>query len=397
MRLVLAKGRSQYGSLRLHLDQLAAALTAMGHEVTVIDLLEAEGALPVVRAILTGADCFFAFNGMACETAAMEVVRRSGCVYASAYVDHPVHHLPRLTHDINKQVVFFLDRSHVQFMAAWGATRTYAHIGFLPPGANTLDEPVDTSDEAFARRDIPLLFTGTYRGPPQPAWTNWPESAAKDLVADTAQRMADDGRLPLLEALRAATVARKARLSAELLESICLLLSSAQQYAEAFHRQAVLTAFGEAGVPVEVHGIGWAPLCERYPSFRHAGEGSFQETLHLLRRARLVLNINNGFVAGGHERVFTAMSAGAAVFSESSRYYDDAFTEADAPARPGHGGEIATYSIRRPERAAGQLKALLADLPAQTAMARAGYERAKAEHGWTARAARMMKVIEAVR
>jgi hypothetical protein len=197
--------------------------------------------------------------------------------------------------------------------------------------------------------------------------------------------------------LRAATVARKARLSAELLESICLLLSSAQQYAEAFHRQAVLTAFGEAGVPVEVHGIGWAPLCERYPSFRHAGEGSFQETLHLLRRARLVLNINNGFVAGGHERVFTAMSAGAAVFSESSRYYDDAFTEADAPARPGHGGEIATYSIRRPERAAGQLKALLADLPAQTAMARAGYERAKAEHGWTARAARMMKVIEAVR
>jgi hypothetical protein len=388
MRLVLAKGRSQYGSLRLHLDQLAAALTAMGHEVTVIDLLEAEGALPVVRAILTGADCFFAFNGMACETAAMEAVRASGCVYATAYVDHPVHHLPRLAHDINKQVVFFLDRSHVQFMTAWGATRSYAHLGLLPPGANELDEPVDTSDEAFARRDIPLLFTGTYRGPPTPGWINWPDSAAKDLVADTAARMAADGRLPLLDALRAASAARKARLSAELLESICLLLSTAQQYAEAFHRHAVLTALGEAGVPVEAHGIGWAPLCERYPSFRHAGEGSFQETLHLLRRARVVLNINNGFVAGGHERVFTAMSAGAAVFSESSRYYDDAFTD---------DREISTFSIKRPERAAEQLLALLADVPAQAAMARAGYKRAKAEHGWTARAARMMKVVEAVR
>jgi len=391
MRLVLAKGRSQYGSLRLHLDQLAAALTGMGHQVTVVDLLETEGAMPVVREILTGAQCFFAFNGMACETAASEVVRQSGCVYASAYVDHPVHHLPRLVHDINKQAVFFLDRSHVQFMTAWGASRHYAHLGFLPPGANEIPEdlapPVDTSDEAFARRDIPLLFTGTYRGPPTPGWANWPASAATEMVAETAERMAADGRLALLDAVKAAAAARKARLTPELLESICLLLSTAQQYAEAFHRHAVLTALGEAGVPVEVHGIGWAPLCERYPSFRHAGEGNFQETLHLLRRARLVLNINNGFVAGGHERVFTAMSAGAAVFSESSRYYDDAFTD---------DREIATYSIRKPQRAAEQLLALLDDIPAQAAMARAGYRKAKAEHSWTARAARLMKVVEAL-
>jgi len=397
MRLVLARGGSQYGSLRLHLDQLAAALTGMGHAVTVIDLLEADGAAPVVFEILSGADCFFTFNGMAGEVAAMEVVRASGCVCATVYVDHPVHHLPRLVHEIDKQVVFFLDRTHVQFMTAWGATRTYAHLGFLPPGANELPDdtlgPVDTSDEAFARRDIPLLFTGTYRGPPTPGWINWPDSAAKDLVADTAQRMAADGRLPLLDALRAAAAARKARLSAELLESICLLLSTAQQYAEAWHRHAVLTALGEAGVPVEVHGIGWAPLCERYPSFRHAGEGSFEETLHLLRRARIVLNINNGFIAGGHERVFTAMSAGAAVFSESSRYYDDAFTDAEST----RGGEIATFSIKRPERAPEQLLALMADIPAQAAMARAGYKRAKAEHTWEARAAKLMKVVEGLR
>jgi hypothetical protein len=342
----------------------------------------------VVREILAGADCFFAFNGMACETSASEVVRGSGCVYATAYVDHPIHHLPRLVHEINKQVVFFLDRSHVQFMTAWGASRTYAHLGFLPPGANELEDPVDPSDEAFERRDIPLLFTGTYRGAPTPGWINWPDSAARDLVADTAERMAADGRLPLLDALRAAAAARKARLSAELLEGICLLLAPAQQYAEAFHRHAVLTALGEAGVPVEVHGLGWAPLCERYPSFHYAGEGSFEETLHLLRRARIVLNINNGFVAGGHERVFTAMSAGAAVFSESSRYYDDAFTD---------DREIATFSIKRPERVPAQLTALMADIPAQAAMARAGYKRAKAEHSWEARAAKMMKVVEAVR
>jgi len=276
----------------------------------------------------------------------------------------------------------------VQFMKAWGANRTYAHLGFLPPGANELDQPVDTSDAAFARRDIPLLFTGTYRGPPKPGWTGWPDSAAKALLADTAERMAADGRLPLLDALREAATARKARLSAELLEAMALLLSTAQQYAEAWHRHAVLTALGEAGVPVEVHGLGWAPLCERYPSFRHAGEGSFEQTLHLLRRARIVLNINNGFISGGHERVFSAMSAGAAVFSDSSRYYDDVFEDET---------EIATFSIRHPDRAPEQLTALMADLPAQAAMARAGHTRAAAEHSWTARAAKLMAVVEGVR
>jgi hypothetical protein len=380
MRLVLAKGRSQYGSLRLHIDQLAAALTALGHQVVVVDLLEAEGALPVVRAIAAGADAFFAFNGMACETAALDVVRDLGCVYASLYVDHPVHHLPRLVHDINKQVLFFLDRTHVQFMTAWGAGRDYAHLGFLPPGANQLPsgEPVDVSDAAFARRDIPLLFTGTYRGAPTPA---------KSLVAETAERMVADGRVPLLDALRAAA-GQKARLSPELLAGIAPLLSSAQFYAEAWHRHAVLTALGEAGIAVEVHGLGWAPLCTLYPSFRHAGEGSFEETLHLLRRARIVLNINNGFVAGGHERVFTAMAAGAAVFSESSRYYDEAFKD---------DGEITTFAIHRPARAPAQLTALMADLPAQAAIARAGHARVLAEHTWTARATKIVKAIEAAR
>lgn len=390
MRLVLAKGGSQYGSLRLHIDQLAAALSGLGHQAVVVDLLDPEGLRPLLDALSEPTDALFAFNGMACEVAASEFVRQSGCAYASLYVDHPVHHLQRLSHTINKQILFCLDRSHTQFLAAWGAGRNYAHLGFLPPGANTLDDPVNLSDEAFSQRDIPLLFTGTYRGEPRRGWTGWPESAAKTLVGETAERMAADGRLPLLDALRATMAARKSRLTPELLQGLAPLLSTGQLYVEAFHRHAILTALGEAGVAVEVHGKGWEPLCAQYPSFRHAGEGSFQETLHLLRRARIVLNINNGFVAGGHERVFTALCAGAAVFSESSRFYDDAFKD-EGPAR-----EIATFPIHKPDRVPAQLSALMADLPAQAAMARAGRARAMAEHTWSTRAEKIVAAVKAI-
>ncbi len=388
MRVVLVKGHSQYGSLRLHIDQLAAALTGLGHEAVVVDLTAEETLMPLITALTTPTDCLFAFNGVACEFAAKDFVRDLGCVYACLYVDHPVHHLARLDHPINKQVLFFLDRTHVQFVANWAAGRSFAQLGFLPPGANTLPAPVDVSDEAFAARDIPLLFTGTYRGAPPRAWETWPDSPARTLVAETARRMAADGRLALLDALRAELAGRNLRLSPDLMAGLAPLLAAAQAHAEAHHRNAVLMALGEAGVPMEVHGNGWEPLAARYPSIRHAGEGSFEETLGLARRARIILNINNGFVAGGHERVFTAMSAGAAVFSEASRYYEGAFKD---------GREIATFAINRPADAATKLKTLMADIPAQAALARAGHHRAVAEHSWTERAAVLMKAVQAAR
>jgi hypothetical protein len=377
MRLVMIKGRSQYGSLRLHVDQLAAALNGLGHDTAIIDLAEGGSLSPLVDALRIPTDCLFAFNGMACEIAVQQAIRDLNLVYASVYVDHPVPPLSRLTLPIERQALFFLDRSHVQFMAAWGARYDYAHVGFLPPGANVLDEPVDTSEAAFAARDIPLLFTGTYRGAPTPMWAEWPDSPAREIVAATGLKMAADARLPIMDALRAVMAERRAALSADLLASLGPLLVAAQQYAEAHQRHVVLTALGEAGAPITVYGNGWEALSARYPSIRHAGEGSFEETLRLLRRTRVVLNINNGFVAGGHERVFTAMSAGAAVFSESSRYYAEAFQSGvEAPAK---------------------LIALMADEPRQASIARAGHARAIAEHSWAARAAKIVSSVEAAR
>jgi hypothetical protein len=387
MRLVLAKGRSQYGSLRLHIDQLAAALAALGHETQVLDLLAEDRHTQLSEALSTRPDAFFTFNSMAHEVATGPVMREIGCVFASLHVDHPVHDLARLEPGSAQRVLFFLDRTHVDFVRAWTQPGAFAHLGFMPPGANELDTPVDVSDEAFARRDIPLLFTGTYRGAPTPGWIEWPETPVRELVVATAERMAADGQLALLDALRGTLVERRMSLSADLLRLIAPLLSTAQLYAEAHHRHAVLAALGESGVPIEAHGAGWEPMCARYPSIRHGGVGSFEETLGLLRRARLVLNINNGFVAGGHERVFTALCAGAAVVSDTSRFYADAFKD---------GEELTTYSLRQLDRAPGRLISLMSDLPAQAALARAGHRRAMAEHRWGARAAELIRAIEAV-
>jgi len=390
MRFVLMKGQSQYGSLRLHIDQFAEALRGLGHEAQVIDLTSDGGRAELDQSTQAPPDCYFAIGGVAADfsNAQGSIYDQLSVVYATLHVDHPVHHVARVTTKIRKQAAFFLDRTHVQFVSAWPAAKGLAHLGFLPPGANELPEPADTSDEAFARRDIPLLFTGTYRGAPQAAWAGWEDSPAKEIVGEIAGRMAEDARLPVLDALKASLADRGAQLGADLFDQFVPLLQAPQAFAEAYHRDRLLHALGRAGVPIHIYGNGWDPLVAQYPSFTFGGVGSFEETLGLLRRARVVLNTNNGFVSGGHERVFTAMCAGAAVFSDASKYYADAFKE---------GREITTFEWRKLDEAPTRLLKLMDDTPALAAQARAGHRRAMAEHRWTDRAAKVAKAVKQIR
>ncbi|HEX5378045.1 MAG TPA: hypothetical protein VFW47_05700, partial [Phenylobacterium sp.] len=324
MRFVLFKGQSQYGSLRLHIDQLAAALVGLGHESEIVDLMAEDAVARINANFAIPTDCYFGFSGVGSDIKAGDgpAYDALNCVYASIYVDHPVHHAPRLSTRIGKHVALFLDRSHVQFVSAWSKSRQFAQIGFLPPGANELPEPPDLSDEGFARRDIGLLFTGTYRGPPTLPWRDAPDTPARTVLEDIAERMAADARLPILDALRAALAEKfDAELAPDLFDEFMPLLQAPQYFAEAYHRNRFLETLGEAEAPLTIYGAGWEGMAQRYPSFDYRGMGSFQETLSLLRRTRLVLNTNNGFVAGGHERVFTAMCGGAVVVSDESRYY----------------------------------------------------------------------------
>jgi len=85
--------------------------------------------------------------------------------------------------------------------------------------------------------------------------------------------------------------------------------------------------------------------------------------------------------------VFTAMCAGACVFSEASQYYAEVFKD---------GEDMVTYSLHQLDQTPGRLKALLDNLPAQAAIARAGHVKAMADHRWVARTGEIVKVVSAV-
>ncbi|MFN3523960.1 MAG: glycosyltransferase [Phenylobacterium sp.] len=389
MRIVLYKGQSQYGSLRLHADQLAQALAELGHEASIVDLLAPDANDRLKATFDSRPDAYLGFGGVGVDIQSngVSIYDLLGAAFASVHVDHPVHHIARLSARVGRHAAFFLDRSHVEFVRAWPGGRSLAAVAFMPPGANELAEPADTSDAAFAARDIGLLFTGTYRGEPGAPWRAQPEGAVRTIMEDVAQRMRADATLPILKALDAALRhVINAPLTEDLLGKFAPVLSQPQLYAEAWHRNALVEVLGAAGAPMTVYGKGWGALAERFPSLAWGGEGSFEQTLSLLRRARLVLNTNNGFVDGGHERVFTAMCGGAAVISDANPWYAEAF----APA------ELSTFEWRAMDAVPAQIEALLADPAALAAQARAGAAKALAGHTWRARAQTLVQTLSAI-
>jgi hypothetical protein len=387
MRFLLVKAQSQYGSLRLHVDQLAAALTELGEDVRVVDTMAPFGTAAYVCAtVVDGADCVFTFGGVFGQEYG-PVFKKFGITFASLYVDNPVHHLPRLEPPKAQYIAFFLDRTHQAFMQAMDETEAFAHLGFLPPGANTLPEPVDVSREAYGARDIPILFSGTYRGPPERTWLDMP-TAVCNLLDAVAERMVADGSLWIGAALKEALQSGGIALTPDFLRSIAPVLRFVQSFAEAYHRNTFLEVVGAAGVAITTVGKGWPDLCARFPSFSYLGEGSFEETLALLRRTRVVINVNNGFVSGGHERVFAAMAAGAAVFSETSLFYDEVFVA---------GKDLITFKTPVQAEVATRLQQLADDPHLGAAIAANGHAKTLANHMWTNRALQVVEVVRRVR
>ncbi|MEA1674352.1 glycosyltransferase [Nitrospirillum sp. BR 11163] len=393
MRIVLFKGQSQYGSLRLHIDQLAAAFTAMGHEAIVIDLAAPDGVARLNAALSRHVQFFYALNSMGVDLRVGDqtLFDAVDSVFITLHVDHPVHLWPRLETKMDRRfVVSFLDETHVKLTRDCFPPGHFAALSLMPPGANTSIPPAMPDEDTLfrdwaERRDIPLLFTGTYRGTPQRGWHGAERNFVTTLFDDAADLALSQDTLALEDAIDQVLAARDTSLSPAARTQLICKSREVYQYVEAYRRHQMLATLNAAGVPLVVYGKGWEN--RPFPAFDWRGEGSFEETLRLLRRTRLVLNSNNNFVAGGHERVFAAQINGAAVVSDTSRYYDRHYAD---------GRDMLFYRWTALDALLTRIEAALADPGGLAAVAQAGFRQATTHHTWDVRARHILDLFAAV-
>jgi len=390
MRFILLKGQSQYGSLRLHIDQLAGAFNRLGHEAIIVDLMQADAGQRLNAAIARRVHMVFAINGMGCDIKAegRSLFDALDAVYVTLLVDHPAYHWGRITTPIRKMAVSCLDRSHTAFLRRHLADQPLAGLSFMPPGAN-LRTPLDPG--AFDRwaddRPIPILFTGTYRGVPRRPWREAENNAVTRLFDEAADLILSQDMLAVDDAIDRILADRSMELAPAHRRWLSLNCLDLHRFVEAQRRHALLVALNRAGVPLTIYGIGWEPHLDRFPAFQWKGEGSFEQTLSLLRQTRLVLNSNNNFVDGGHERVFAAQAAGAAVVSDVSAWYQERFQD---------GRDMLFYRWTALERAPDAILSALEHPDRLAGIARAGWRATMDHHSWDTRARHVLDLFETV-
>jgi hypothetical protein len=386
--VVLLKGAGQYGALRLHIDQAAAAFRALGYDTTVLDfsgdawrqdMARIAGPVALIFSLSILAESRFDGKTLAELLGAPHVVM---------YVDHPGWFVQRSEQTPSDTRLLMIDHTHCDFVRSWFGPDRFPYLETLPPGANRLEEPQDRDAEDWiARRDIPVLFTGTFRGVPKPQWREMASSPALDLFKLIFEAAADiagaDDTMPAESALDMACTAYGLTADHPMAREALRYSFWLSEYMHSVRRFEALKQLGKAGVNVHIYGAGFEGQMYRFKSFTYGGVGSFLETLSLLQRARVVLNTNTHFVSGGHERVFAAMAAGAAVVSDISTWYQDAFVD---------GRDIALYRWTKPAEVAEKTIALLDDPARAYHMACAGRQVVEGAHLWVHRATRILAV-----
>lgn len=390
MHAILIKGISQYGVLRLFIDELAEAFGRAGVRPVVIDAQQS-GALAAALQdrSLHGARLVFTFNILG---EALHEGRPIGQVFGAPhviqYVDHPLAHTDKLDGTTGDAGLLFVDDTHAAAVErAYGPGR-FAHLGFCPHAAIGEARTPDPDPDAFLkRRPIPILFSGSIFDPGPRPWADFDDvvrqihDAAFDIAMGEEWMPAHDAVAMAMGGLGLDPADPRWRL---LYKGAGLV----HQHVRMHRRLMVLNAAARLGLPIHACGRGYEPWLEAFGNITHLGALDVTESIAVMARSRVLLNVNANFGGGSHERVFTAMKAGAAVASDASTYYRSQF-------KPG--AEIVFYRWGQLDSDLEGIAALAENPDAAFQLARAGRARVLDQHGWDHRVPLILDAADQVR
>ncbi|MDB5425072.1 MAG: hypothetical protein JWQ29_2488 [Phenylobacterium sp.] len=391
MRALLLRGRSGYDATTLFIDEAAAAFGRRGIEATVADL-DDPGRLLEQLAEQTAGERFdlvysIALFGELLDADGRGVGEIVGAPHVVQYVDYPLSHHFRLEKTPASTALLVVDPSHIEAIrSVFGADR-FRHVAFSPHAA--IGEPHDVEpdpDAFFAARNIPVLFPGSFYKPGEAMWAKLDRATQR--VFDTAVEMALACEfMPALAAFDRALDLHGGHLAEASRTKLRVNAFAVHERVRSHRRFEMLKAAARAGLPLQVFGAGYDRDLYRFKNVTHGGERTLAEIAGLMRRSRVVLNINANFGLGSHERPLSAMAAGAAAATDRSTFYEAAFEPGElVPLRWMALGEDLTG-----------LAALL-DKPQELhAIAARGQARALAAHRWDHRIDAILAAAEAVR
>jgi len=233
-----------------------------------------------------------------------------------------------------------------------------------------------TADAFLAARPVEIFCAQSYFTPGPPPWLDFPEFI-KNVFSEAAELALTEEWVPPLEALDRCLIAHGLNLADPVLRKELDVVRTQSvlinEWVRKVRREKFFAAAAKVGLPLTAYGDGYDDVLERYRNIDYQGLGDTLGTPERMSKARIVINHNSNFGEGLHDRVPSGMLAGAAVATDTSRYY----TENYLPGR-----EIALYRWQHLEEDLAGVLALLKDGEALFQMAQAGQQKALGQDRW---------------
>ena len=392
MRVLIIKGQSQYGGTRLFCDHAAAAFQRRGDEVDVLDLglTQTPGATLLEHAGRSGRfDLIFSINigGEFKDSLGRTLSDLYGGPHVVWHTDYVLSQAARVRSTPKTTAVLVVDPTQADAIRAiYGADR-FDHLAFFPHPAVGVAAPDDASVVEFLeRRPIEILWSGGFQKPEAP-WAGV-EGPARQVLQDALDVALSVEWTPPHVALdqvlaeRGLDLRDPAHTGAR--EAAYLIDVEVRKT----RRFEFLKAVAKTGLPVRICGAGWESQLYRFKNATFEGPVEMTRMAELMAASRIVLNTNGNFGAGSHERPFSASLAGAATFSDHSRYFAEVF-------EPGRNIEL--FHWKQLEADMTALRALAGDPERNLAYARSAKAVTIAHHTWDAQIGQIVAAGEAVR
>lgn len=373
MRVLVIKGVSQYDGTRLFADSATDALVRAGHEPEVLDLQGATDPRALLHAHAQGCEADLVFTisilGEYRDPEGRSLSQAYAAPHVLWHVDYVLGQAPRINATPPDTGLMTIDPTHIDGLTAMVGDR-FKHVRFFPhPGVGD-PAPDDEDVNAFvANRPIELLWSGTYQKPVE--WVGVPPHLMRPL-REALDIALTSHFVPPHEAVIQACLARGIDITSPAQRGDLRWAAYVDDTVRKTRRIEFMRAVAKTGLPVHICGLGWEPHLYRFKNATYHGAVTMTRMVELMRQSRIVLNTNINFGAGSHERVFSAALAGAAAFSDSSLYYENAFSA----------GESELFRWTDLPGAMAALKALAKDPARCFEMGRAAKARAIAEHSW---------------
>jgi hypothetical protein len=377
MKILVYRSPSQNNVLTGMSVSLAAALSDLGADTTLLPLGGADWAQTLVGALNGGGfDYVVSFGSFSADLVTGDgrsVYDVLGCGFVGWDVDHPAYQFQRFTTRIGDRLQVCASNSHFRFEAMMGC-RTAESL-MLPGVDAVVPDPAPLEE-----RSIPVTVAMSWLGEPEIWWDEWKGTPAHTLIQGMVDRLMADREVDLLRAYQETLAATGLQIGFD--QNICNILARVGLFLRQHDRMRLAEALAAGETPCVIHGAGWSERLGQRSHIRYGEALDYSDVGALYRDSRVVLNLNAA--NGASERAILGMASGAVVVSDYSALLQSQF-EAK--------GGLRFYDRRDPSGVTETLDAVLASAEAQ-AVADRGRELVAAGCLWSHKAAALLETLQ---